>query len=285
MSASEQRQKNIGRLQLLAAALLWGLAGVCVKSITWGPMPIVAVRSFVSLLMLFAVKRSFKLQINKTNLLGAILLSGTCILYVIAIKLTTAGTAIVLQYIAPILVFLYCVIFRHRKATFMEVILTFAVFAGCVLSFLDNLDFTHVLGNLLALGSGFTFAGQILVMNGENCNPQDTTILSNIICCLIALPFCFTETLSWTRENIFWLLIIAIFQFGLANICFSNGIKKVESVEASLLLCLEPIFNPIPVAIIYGEKMGLLAICGSILVIVSVTLYSVLPHLGKAKQS
>ena len=59
----------------------------------------------------------------------------------------------------------------------------------------------------------------------------------------------------------------------------------MESVEASLLLCLEPIFNPIPVAIIYGEKMGLLAICGSILVIVSVTLYSVLPHLGKAKQS
>ena len=278
MSGTKQREKHIGRLQLLGAALLWGLAGVCVKSVTWSPMPIVAVRSIVSLLLLFAIKGSFRLRINKPNLFGALMMGATSVLYIFAIKLTTAGTAIVLQYMAPILVFLFCVIFRHRKAKPIQVLLTLAVFAGCVLSFLDNLDFSHVLGNLLALTSAFTFAGQILIMKDEHCQTQDSMILGNLICFLAALPFCFGAPLDWSLKNLFWLGVLAVFQYGLANILFASGIKKTDPVEASLLLSIEPVFNPIPVAIFCGEKMSALAIVGAALVIVSVTLYNVLPH-------
>ena len=78
------------------------------------------------------------------------------------------------------------------------------------------------------------------------------------------------------------LLILAIFQYGLANILFSIGIKKTDSVEASLLLSIEPVFNPIPVAIFCGEHMSGLAIFGSAIVIVSIALYSLLPKLQQA---
>ena len=74
---------------------------------------------------------------------------------------------------------------------------------------------------------------------------------------------------------------IGIFQYGLANITFSKGIQLIDSVEASLLLTIEPVFNPIPVAIICGEHMGVLAIAGSAVVIISVALYSLLPRLRK----
>ena len=146
--------------------------------------------------MLFAVKGSLKLHITKTNLLGALMMSLTSIFYVIAIKLTTAGTAIVLQYIAPILVFLFAVLFQGRKAKTAEILLT-----------------------------------------------------------------------------------LAIFQYGLANILFSVGIQKTDPVEASLLLSIEPVFNPIPVAIFCGEHMSALAVFGSAIVIVSIALYSLLPRL------
>jgi len=281
MSEANKKEKAAGRILILCTALLWGLTGVCVKSISWGAMSIIAVRSIISLFMLFAVKRSFRLRFTRTNLLAAVMMSATSILYVLAIKLTTAGTAIVLQYMAPILVFLFAVLFKKRKPWFVEIILTACVFAGCVLSFADSLDFSHLLGNVLAIASSFTYAAQIILMGGKDCDTQDCTIISNGICFFVCLPFLFTDTLVFDLNNIVWLLILSVFQYGLANILFSIGIKKIDSVEASLLLCIEPVFNPIPVAIFCGEHMGTTAVIGSAVVIISVALYGILPTLRK----
>ena len=284
VSDSESHNKAAeGRFILVCTALLWGLAGLCVKSITWSALSIIAVRSIISLIMLLCIKRSFKLKFSKTNILGAIMMSATGILYVAAIKLTTAGTAIVLQYTAPILVFLFAVIFRGRKARATEVILTLAVFAGCVLSFADSLDFTRILGNLLAIASGITYAGQIIIMNEDGCDTQDCTIISNGISFIVCLPFLFIEQPVFDLHNIIWILVLSIFQYGLANILFARGIQMVDSVEASLLLSIEPVFNPIPVAIFCGEHMGPLALIGSAIVIVSIALYSLLPRLQRRK--
>lgn len=266
-----------GRILIVLTALLWGLAGVCVKSISWGSMSIMFVRSLISLVLLFTVKRSFKVVLSRTNFLGAALMSATGLLYVEAIKLTTAGTAIVLQYIAPILVLLFSVIFRKRKISITEIIITVAVFLGCVLSFADNMDIGGTLGNIFGLLSGFTFAGQIIVLNDKKSESDDCLILSNIISLFFSLPFLFFDNnISLDYKNVFWLLILGVFQYGLANVLFSKGIKKLDSVEVSLLLTLEPIFNPIPVAIICGEKMGRLAVTGFIIVIFFVTLYGIL---------
>ena len=277
-----KKEHNLGRLFIVLTALLWGLAGVCVKSITWNSFSLMAVRSVISLLMLSAVKKSFKAKLSKANILGAVAMSATGILYVEAIKLTTAGTAIVLQYIAPILVFLYAVIFQKRKAKLSEAVITLAVFGGCVLSFADSLDPTRIVGNILGLLSGITFAAQIIIMNNENSDSDDCLYLSNIISFAICFPLMFFDkNLSFDLKNIVWVLILGIFQYGLANILFSRGIKRVDKIEGSLLLTIEPIFNPIPVAVFCGEKMGKLAICGFAVVVFFVTLYGLLPVLEK----
>lgn len=281
-----KKEHNLGRLFIVLTALLWGLAGVCVKSITWSSFSLMAVRSVISLLMLSAVKKSFKAKLSKANILGAVAMSATGILYVEAIKLTTAGTAIVLQYIAPILVFLYAVIFQKRKAKLSEAVITLAVFGGCVLSFADSLDPTRIVGNILGLLSGITFAAQIIIMNNENSDSDDCLYLSNIISFAICFPLMFFDkNLSFDLKNIIWVLILGIFQYGLANILFSRGIKRVDKIEGSLLLTIEPIFNPIPVAVFCGEKMGKLAICGFAVVVFFVTLYGLLPVLEKKIKS
>lgn len=281
-----KKELNIGRIQLAFTAVLWGLAGVCVKSIEWGSMSLMAARSIISLIMIFIYKRTLKVRFTKTNLLGALLMSATGILYVEAIKLTTAGTAIVLQYIAPILVFLFSVVFQHRKAKLSELLITLAVFGGCVISFADNLDPTKIAGNLLGLASGITFAGQIIVMNRNDSDSDDCLLISNGISFLFCLPFLFTDShLAFDMKNIVWVLILGIFQYGLANILFSLGIKKVDKIEASLILTIEPIFNPIPVALLGIEKMGALAVVGSAIVIVFVSLYGLLPAIEERRKS
>lgn len=267
-----------GRLLMVITALLWGLAGVCVKSITWNAMSLMAARSLISLVMIFGAKRTYKVHWSKKNVLAAVFMAATGILYIQAIKLTTAGTAIVLQYIAPILVFLFSVLFKGRKARWTEILITLAVFGGCVLSFADSLDPTRLVGNFLGVLSGFTFAGQIIVMNEQGSDSNDCLLIGNLISFIVCTPFVFFDSgLSFDSKNIFWVLVLGVFQYGLANILFGKGIQKIDQVEASLILTIEPVFNPIPVAIICGEKMGALAIIGSVIVIVFVTLYGLLP--------
>ena len=277
-------QKNKGRILVISTALLWGLAGVCVKSISWGTMSIVTARSLISLLLILSVNGSFKIKLTKTDFFGGLMAALTGILYVAAIKNTTAGTAIVIQYIAPILVFLYEVIFHGKKAKKWEIIFTLLVFLGVVLAFADSIDMSHIIGNILALLSAFTFAAEIIILNGEESDSENCMVIGNAIAFIICVPFIFKDpNLSFDAHNVIWVLILGIFQYGLGNLCFAKGCKFIDDIECSLLLTLEPIFNPIPVAIICGERMGVLAIIGAAVVIVSVTLYGIWPQLMEKK--
>ena len=277
-----ERQKNKGRLLILSTALLWGLAGVCVKSVSWGALSISAVRSVISLLMVFAVKREFRVNLSRINLWGGLTFCLTGVLYVAAIKLTTAGTAIVLQYIAPILVFLFEVVFRGKKPRPWEILLTLSVFFGIVLSFFDAIDMTRIVGNLLGLLSGVFYASHIILMNAPESNADDCVAVGNVLSILLCTPFLFFDTaLVFDVRNVVWILVLGVFQYGLPNILFAKGCTLLDDVECSLLLTIEPIFNPILVALVCGERMGLPAVVGAVIVIASVTLYSLIPKLQK----
>ena len=280
------KEKTKGRLLIVSTALLWGLAGVCVKSIPWNSISIMASRCAIGTVMLGINKKSFRIRLNKKTLLGAIMVSAMGLLYMMAIKLTTAATAIVLQYIAPILVFLYSVFFQKRRPKLYETLIGLAVFGGCVLSFSDQLDASHVLGNLLGLLSGFALAGQIIVFSNPKADSNEGMYFSNILSFLTCAPFLFFDkALAFSPTILMWVLILGVFQYGLANICYARGCHRIDQIETSLLLTLEPIFNPIPVWLVTGEKMGPRALAGFFIVITAVTLYGLLPLLEKRRNT
>ncbi len=276
------KEKTKGRLLIVSTALLWGLAGVCVKSIPWNSMSIMASRCAIGSVMLGINKKSFRIRANRKTLLGAVMMSLMGLLYMMAIKLTTAATAIVLQYIAPILVFLFTVIVQRIRPKLSEALIVLAVFGGCVLSFSDQLDGSHILGNTLGLLSGVALAGQIIVFSDPSADSMEGTYLSNVMSFFICFPFMFfDQQMVFTPKVIFWVLILGVFQYGLANICYARGCRKIDKIETSLLLTIEPIFNPIPVWIVTGEKMGPRALAGFVIVIAAITLYGLLPVLEK----
>lgn len=273
-----------GRLFIIGTALLWGLAGVCVKSIPWNSFSIMASRCGIGILMFALLRRSFKVKFNKYTLFGAIMMSITGILYMMSIKLTTAATAIVLQYTAPIFVFLYSVLFQKRKAKLSETLIVLMVFSGCVLSFVDELDPTRMLGNILGLLSGVSFAAQIIIFSDQRADSDDGMYLSNIISFITCLPFMFFDkNMAFSGKILFWVLILGVFQYGLANIFYARGCQIINKIETSLLLTIEPVFNPIPVFLVTGEMPGHLAIAGFFIVIGGITLYGVLPLLNRKK--
>src|SRR5574341_1806239 len=96
-----------GRWVIVLAGLLWNLAGVFIKSLELHPLTIVFYRSlFASLFFLLFVKaQSWTLSVPL--LVSVASYSAAISFFVWANKLTTAANAIVLQYTAPIFVFLF----------------------------------------------------------------------------------------------------------------------------------------------------------------------------------
>lgn len=284
-STITKKQQTKGRLFIIGTALLWGLAGVCVKSIPWSSFSIMAARCLIGIIMFAVLRKSVKVHFNRYTFFGAVMMSITGILYMMSIKLTTAATAIVLQYTAPIFVFLYSVFFQKQKARLIETVIVITVFGGCVLSFIDELDPTRMLGNILGLLSGVSFSAQIIAFSDKRADSDDGMYLSNIISFIVCAPFLFFDkNMAFSPEIIFWVLVLGVFQYGLANIFYARGCQLINKIETSLLLTIEPVFNPIPVLLVTGERTGPLALIGFFIVIAGVTLYGVLPVIEKRQK-
>ena len=284
-NSKDKKTQNSGRIYILLTALLWGLAGVCVKSIPWNSFSIMASRCGIGIVMFALLRKSLKVSFNRYTLMGAVMMSITGILYMASIKLTTAATAIVLQYTAPVFVFLYSVLFQKKRAGLPETLIVITVFGGCLLSFLDELDPTRLAGNILGLLSGIAFAAQIIFFSHEKAHSNDGMYLSNIISFIFCLPFMFFDkNMAFSKEIIFWVLVLGIFQYGLANIFYAKGCRVINKVETSLILTVEPVFNPIPVLIVTGEKPGALAIAGFVIVISGIALYGLLPAISEKRK-
>ena len=116
------------------------------------------------------------------------------------------------------------------------------------------------------------------MFNDKEMDSSGGMYLSNVLSFVVCFPFMFFDKgMDFSGKTIFWVLILGVFQYGLANIFYAKGCQKIDKVESSLLLTIEPIFNPIPVAIICGELPGRLAIAGFVVVIAGVTAYALLP--------
>ena len=71
------------------------------------------------------------------------------------------------------------------------------------------------------------------------------------------------------------LVYLGVVQFGLSYVFLSRGLDAVSPVTASLTSTIEPILNPILVAVFYGETIGATAVIGALLVVGSATVYNV----------
>lgn len=274
---------------ILSAALLWSTAGILVKLIPWSSFSIASIRGLICMLVLLALRliRGRKggyvhVRFTRHNIAAGAAMFVTGALFMAANKLTTAANAIVLQYIAPILILIYTAVVQKRKPTVLEISLTAVVFIGCVLAFCDKLGGSGTLGDILALISGFTFAALIVINRMEKTQPEDGQIIGcgmSFICCL---PFMLSDSnLVITWESVGAMLALGLIQYSLANIMFAKGIKRSDPVTASIILTMEPIMNPVWVFLLKGEAPGALALVGFVLVVTAVTLQSLLPNIRR----
>ena len=278
---SKKHNDRAGPLFIALASICWSFGGLFIKFIPWGAMSIVGIRAVLAAAVFVIYRRSFKLEFTLGNILTAICLSSTTIMYVFANKLTTAAAAILLQFTAPVFIILIYLIFYRKKPTISAVVAVLLTLAGMMLFFAENLDTGAFWGNVMALISGLSMAGVYVCTKRSDTNPENALFLGFLINACIGLPFAFTEV---TADISAWVavLFLGVIQVGFAYVFFSKGIKKTSALLACLISTIEPILNPIWVMLagFAGllpelEIPGLFALIGGIIIILTVVGYNV----------
>ena len=256
------------RLYLLAAAVLWSTAGAAVKLSTLSGWQLASGRSLVAALVLALVIPAGRRLPSWRGLAAAVAYAATVVLFMVANKLTTSANAIFLQDTAPLYVLLLSPLLLRERPTRSELAAVPVFLLGLSLFFLDQLAPGQMLGNVIALASGVAFA--LCIMGLRAAGPEGSSVLvwGNLIagfCVLVPA----LEGPAPTPLDIGLVLFLGIFQLGMAYTLFQRGLRETPAVEASLLILLEPVLNPVWTFLFAGERPGPWALVGGAIILVA----------------
>ena len=268
-----------GTIFVFLSAVLFATGGLFFKKCGWNAMAISSARSIIAgtliLIIMLATKHKFK--VNPSVIAAAISISVTNNLFALANKLTTAGNTIVLQFSMPVFVIVIMALLYKKKPTTLELVTCFAVLAGIICFFIDSLSAGNMLGNALALISGISYACFFIFNSREDSEPFTAVLLSYALTALIGLPWLLQTNIAATPVNeLLCVAALGLVQQGAAQMSFAIGIKSTPPVAASLISGIEPVLNPVLVAVFYGEKLTWLSLVGAAIVLVSILIFNVL---------
>lgn len=275
----ERQSKGTGFVVLSVS--LYSIGGLCIKLIPWNGLSINGARTAIALLVIgmYLILTKHPLRFNRWILLGALCVFGTNTLFSVANKLTTAANVIVLQFTVPIFVILFSLLCFGQKPSRLDIGACCIVFGGVVFFFLDSLKMGGGLGNVLALLSGASYAGVFMLREMPDSDAISSVFWGDVISACTGLPFVLQET-EFTAVALTSLVVLGVFQVGLAYVFLCIGLESTPPVTASLISGIEPVLNPILVAVFCGEQVGQYALVGAAIVICGVVGYNILKIRG-----
>ena len=271
------------RLLLLAAAALWSTAGAAIKLCGLSGWQIAGGRSLVAAAFLFVAVPSARVRPTLRTFAVALAYAGTVIQFVLATKLTTAANAIFIQDSAPLWVLLLSPWLLRETPTRGELAAIPVYAVGLGLFFLDDLSAGQVAGNFIALSSGVAFALSILGLRLLRGQGPAALVWGNVLAAVIALPLWSTGPAARPLD-LALLAYLGVFQLGLSYLLFARGLERTPAVEASLLVLLEPVLNPIWTFLLAGERPGPWAIAGGAIVLAATAWRTVAPALLASRE-
>jgi len=237
-----------------------------------------------------AARRGF----TASSFLFGVLYATTMIAYVAANKYTTAANAIYLQSTAPLFVLLLSPIVLKEKVRRVDLLFMVALAGGLLLCFGDAMAAgggdggaqatapRPLFGNLIALLSGLAWASTLVGLRwfGQRARlghdgAASSVVAGNLICFAAAALFAslygepflpdaalFDLSRDGSGATFSSLGFLGVLQIGLAYCVLSRGMKSVPAVEASLLLLLEPVLNPLWAWLVHDELPGRFTMAG-----------------------
>lgn len=276
-------------IMIFLAASLWGTISIYVKqlsSLGLTSMEIVAIRcfwAFISLLiiLLFFFKDSLKLE----KLSDIKYFIGTGIISIVffnycyfqTITNLNISIAVILLYTAPIFVSIFSYILFKERLSKMKLFFVFLTFIGCAMiagfsiSSLNISFFTLLIG----LGSGVGYA--LYTIFSRYALQKYKPLLITFYTFFVATIFLFISLQLWNKfsiifsgEVLLYGMALGLFPTVCAYLLYTKGLEQVENTKAAVISTIEPIVATVVAVSIFQEKLSMLQVMGSIVIIVSV---------------
>lgn len=250
------------RLLILAAAVLWSLSGVVLKSPVFEDLPkesrgaaIAGVRALFAALTLLPAVRPRRIRWRLGLLPMTLCFSSMSVLFISALMTTTAAATIFLQYTSVIWACLLgWLVLRERPGRSDFVALACVIAGFCIILARDS---GSMLGHLLALASGVAYAGVVVSLRAlRNEDSVWLSFLNQVVSAAVILPWLVFNPINLTAAQVGLIAFLGAVQLALPYVLFANGVKQISAREASLLLLIEPILNPLWVLLVWGESPG-----------------------------
>ena len=255
-----------GRLCIALAAVLWSSSGAFVKLLTRDtplgldtpridPLQIAFYRVlFAGLVLLPAMRRR---DLSFHPLMGVMVVSFAVMnaLFVSALAGGTAANAILLQYTAPMWMYLASVwLLREPADRRSSVALVIGLLGiAVIVAGGSNQGQLPVVG--IALGSGVAYAGVLICLRVlRHAAPRWLTVLNHLFGALALVPFVYYQAPPLPRPaQLAFLTLFGAVQMALPYWLVSRGLRVVSPQEAGIITLLEPLLNPLWAYLAVGE--------------------------------
>ena len=274
------------RLQVLAAALTFSIGGAGIKACQLTSWQVTSFRSGIAALTLLLLLPEARRGWNARAALVGVSYAATVTLFVLANKLTTSANTIFLQSTAPLYILLLSPLLLRERIHARDVFVMAVVALGMSLLFVGTErryatapDPFH--GNVLATLSGLCWALTLMGLRWmgrhEGAAPGSAApatpgsaapavVIGNLMAFFLSLPFALPVQAARPLD---WALVTGLgtIQIGIAYIFLTKGMRRVRALEASMLLLLEPVLNPVWSWLIHGEKPRAWSLVGGAIIL------------------
>lgn len=277
------KKENRAIIEMLLCAALWSTAGIMIKLLPWNGFAVAGLRSLIAgiTITIYMLIRKHRFILNRRTLVSGVFTACVYTCFVVSNKLTTAANAIVLQFTAPVFIVIFSAVFLKEKIRRADLTVVLLTLAGIALFFLDQLKPGYILGNFVAIAAGMFMAGMFVMVGEQEGDERFSTIaIGQFLTFLVGLPFLIVTKPVFTPTTTLCILALGIFQLGISYILYVKASVYCPPLACSLLSAVEPLLNPVWVFLFDGERPGIFALVGSVVVIVSITVWCIF---GKEK--
>ena len=277
---SRVNPQALAYLQILAGALLLSTGSTVIKAVHLSAFELAGWRAVVITLFLLIAVRPSRQCWDRKLVPAAVAHAVTTILFMVGNKLTSAATAIFLQYTAPVYLLALGPWLLKEPVTWRDVVLVMLMIGGMLLLLTHpaapSATATNpLLGGIVAAICGVTWAFTTLTMRGLARIPDTgfqrsiaAVIVANIGLALVLLPIVGVPS---TARPLDWLLVsyMGVLQLGSSFILIALGLRRVTALEGALLLLLEPVLNPLWAWWVHGEVPSRISMVGGVLILLA----------------
>lgn len=273
------------RWQLLGAAALFSTGGAVIKACSLTGWQVGGLRSGIAVLAFLAIVPEARRVPRPKELFVALAYAACLVAFVLSNKLTTAADAIFLQSSAPLYVLLLGPLFLHEKIARRDLAVMGVVAIGIALFFVDQMTGGGAsasatapnpsLGRWVALASGVAWALTMVGLRWLGARGEGggatAVVAGNALAALVCAPFALPISVMSTHD-LGLVLFLGVFQIALAYKLVTRAMQVVPAFEATVILLVEPVFNPLWAWIVHSERPTAWALAGGA-VILGATLY------------